>query len=373
MSEGRTQESWIPRRPHRVAPALASIRLILTARVFLTAPGSHIGLNITAVNNQKVLQRHGVEVEVWPTQSVKELRERLVVDWRKHGRAGRPITHVIISAPGWIHPLHLSELAQVWPNIQFTVLNHSDIPYFCIDRFGTRNNRMLLDLFLHTHNIAVAANNQRVVRALSETFGRQVSLLTNLYDCQSFVELSSHRRDYDPLRVGSFGAGRPWKNQLAAAYAAVPLARRLRVFLEYYVNSRRPDGGERMIESRGELFQDLPGARLLEVPWSPWPRFRSVVRSMDVLISPSFSETFCVVAADGIAEGTPSVVGPAMEWTPRSWQCEPHDPESIMLTAMGLLADPHAVDDGRRYLREYVHNGIDRWIRYLTGQPEVRI
>lgn len=364
-------ETRIPHRPHRVAPELESIRLILTARVFLAAPGSHIGLNITVTNNMKVLQRHGVEAEVWPTQSVKELRSRLAADWRGRGQT-RPVTHVVISAPGWIHPTHLGELAGVWPNIEFTVLNHSDIPYFCIDKFGTRNNRMLLDLFLQTHNIRVAANNPRVARSLSETFGRQVSLLTNLYDCETFVELTAHRKDHDSLRIGSFGAGRPWKNQLAAAYAAVPLARRLRVFLEYYVNSRRPDGGERIIESRDELFDDLPGTKLFEVPWAAWPRFRAIVRTMDLLISPSFTETFCVVAADGIAEGTPSVVGPAMEWTPRSWQCDPHDPESIMNVAMGLLHDPHAVDDGRRYLRQYVHRGIDLWIRYLTSQPEVR-
>lgn len=338
----------------------------------MAAPGSHIGLNITATNNMKVLQRQGIEAEVWPTQTVNELRSRLAADWRGRGQT-RPITHVVISAPGWIHPTHLGELAGIWPNIEFTVLNHSDIPYFCIDKFGTRNNRMLLDLFLHTHNIRVAANNPRVSRSMTENFGRHVSLLTNLYDCATFVEPVEHRRNPDPVRIGSFGAGRPWKNQLAAAYAAIPIARRTNnAFLEYYVNTRRPDGGERIIESRDELFHDFPGTKLVEVPWSPWPRFRSIVRTMDLLISPSFTETFCVVAADGIAEGTPSVVGPAMEWTPRGWQCDPHDPESIIDVGMRLLHDQNAVDDGRRYLRQYVHRGIDLWIRYLTGQSEVR-
>ena len=41
-----------------------------------------------------------------------------------------------------------------------------------------------------------------------------------------------------------------------------------------------------------------------------WPRFRDIVRTMDLLFSPSFDETFCVVCADGIAEGVPSVVTP---------------------------------------------------------------
>jgi hypothetical protein len=364
-------ESMIPRRPHRVVPELESVRLILTARLFMKAAGSNIGLNITADNNMKVLQRHHVDVEVWPTQNIKELRDQLSADYRR--KDSRPITHVVISAPGWIHPEHLADLAHVWPNIEFCVLNHSGLTYFQIDKFGMRNNKMLMDYQLPRHNMRVAANNSRTAAWMSEALGSQVVLLTNLYEPHSFVEPTGYRVDHDPLRVGSFGAGRPHKNQLAAAEAAVVLARRRRVRLEFYVNSRRPDGGERIIESRDELFDGLAGTKKFEIPWLPWPKFRQVVRTMDIMLSPSFDETFCVVVADGIAEGVPSVVGTAMEWAPKYWQVsDTHDPFAIAHAAMALLHDPHAMHDGRQALRRYVDQGIDRWIRYLTRQPEIR-
>lgn len=359
-------ETLIERRPHHVAPALESIRLILTARVFMQAPGSHIGLNITAGNNMKVLRRHGVHVETWPTQTVKDLWTRLAAD------KGRPITHVVISAPGWIHPDSVENLSKRWPETEFTILNHSGLAYLSIDRNGVRNNRALLDLALYCHNIRVAGNNPRLARWLSAAFGREALHLPNLYDTDSFVEPVALRKDHDPIRVGGFGAGRPWKNQLVAAEAAVELARRLKVGLELYVNSRRPDGGERIIESRDELFRALPGTKKFEIPWAAWPRFRHIIRTMDILFSPSFDETFCVVVADGIAEGIPSVVGPAMEWCPKSWQCDPHDPESLMRVAMGLLHDPQAVHDGRHALKCHVDAGIRLWLRYLTRQPQLQ-
>ncbi len=363
-------EELIPRRPHHVSPALESVRLILTARLFMRAPGSHIGLNITADNNQKVLRRYGVDVEVWPTQNVKELRSRLAADFRR--KDARRITHVVISAPGWVHPNDLVKLCEVWPNIEFVVLNHSGVTYFDIDRFGMRNNRLLIDLALSAHNLRVAANNPRVANWLSETFGHKVVLLTNLYDPQGFVEPVVRRKDHDPLRVGSFGAGRYHKNLLAASEGAVLLARRLGVRLEFYVNSRRPDGGERLIESRGELFAGMRGATVKEVPWEPWYQFRRTVREMDIMIMPSHDETFCVVVADGIAEGVVSVVSPAIEWTPKYWQCDPCDPSSMLHIGMALLHDSHSVYDGREHLKRYVDSGIVRWIRYLTRQSEVQ-
>jgi hypothetical protein len=87
---------------------------------------------------------------------------------------------------------------------------------------------------------------------------------------------------------------------------------------------------------------------------------------MDLLFSPSFDETFCVVAADGIAEGVPSVVTGALEWTPPSWWCKPYDPASVANVAMGLLHDRHAIHEARKALVRHVNDGVSRWIDYLT-------
>jgi glycosyltransferase involved in cell wall biosynthesis len=350
------------RRPHNVNPELASLRVILAVKNFAAIPGvCHIGLGVTALNTMKVLRRYGVQVETWSAQSFGELKAQLA----KHTNDARPITHVIISSPAWIQPADFGWFSFTYPEIEFVQLNHSGTAYLSIDKYGIRNIRQVIDLELSTHNVRVAFNNPRGTDWSSGAFGYDALLLPNLYDTESFVTPAPPRKDHDPLRVGSFGAGRPWKNQLTAAEAAVQLARRLGVPLELYVNTKRPDGGERMIESRKELFDGLPGCKIVEVPWAPWPKFRDIVAQMDILFSPSFDETFCVVAADGIAEGVPSVTTPALEWTPRNWWCEPWDPSSIVRVAMGLLHDPHPVHDARISLTKFVNNGVNLWLKYL--------
>jgi glycosyltransferase involved in cell wall biosynthesis len=361
----RSEELGGARRPHHVAPELSSARVILAVKNFAAIAGvCHIGLGVTASNTLKVLRRSGVHVEAWAVQTTKELQDRLA----RHAGDARPITHIIVSAPSWVQPDEFGWLCYHYPDIEFVQLNHSGTSYLSIDKFGIRNIRRCIDLELATHNLRVASNNPRVAKWLSESFGFSCLLLPNLYDCESFVNPIPVKHHASPLKVGSFGAGRPWKNQLSAAEAAVQLGRRLGVQVELWVNTKRPDGGERMIESRKELFDLLPGMKLVEVPWARWPTFRDIVATMDIMFSPSFDETFCVVVADGIAEGVPSVVTGAIEWTPPGWQCEPYDPTSIVASAVGLLHDHNqSMHDARQRLRGYVHRGLHRWHDYLVG------
>jgi len=358
------------RRPHHVHPHISTARVILAVKNFANTPGvCHVGLSVTAANTAKVLRRHGVQAEMWMCQKAPDLYKKLEAE---SGR-GRPITHVIVSAPSWVQPFHFAELCGRYPEIEFVQLNHSGTSYLSIDKFGIRNIRAVIDLESSVHNLRVAFNNPRGAMWAENALGGGNLHLPNLYDTASFVHPSPQRRDHDPLRIGSFGASRPWKNQLSAAEAAVELARRLGVDLELYVNSGRPEnlhGGQRMIESRKELFHDLPHAKLIEVKWAQWPMFRRIVRRMDLLFSPSFDETFLVVAADGIAEGVPSVVTGAVEWAPRHWWADPWDPTSIAKVGMGLLHDRHAAHDGQVALTQHVQAGAHAWLAYLLRHHE---
>jgi hypothetical protein len=331
----------------------------------------HIGLGVTATNTLKVLRRNGIHAEAWAVQTAKELRDRLANaarDARNTLNTHKPITHVIVSAPSWVQPQDFKAFCFLYPDIEFVQLNHSGCAYLSIDKFGIRNIRECIDLELSVHNMRVAGNNPRFTRWTSSTFGCETLLLPNLYDVQSFVNPYPRRPLGSKILIGSFGAARPWKNQLTAAEAAVQLARRLGVRLEFYVNSKRPDGGERMIESRNELFHNLAGCNLIEVPWQPRPCFRDTVANMHILFQPSFDETFNVVTADGIAEGVASVAAPSIEWAPQDWWCEPSDPGSMVKVAMSLLTDQQAVEDGRRHLKDFVSNGIRKWMDFLLHQ-----
>lgn len=356
-------------RPHNVNPAMATIRVVFAMKNFSNIPGvCHLGLTISMGNTAKVLRKYGIHADIWPVQTAVKLKERLIKETDK-GHC-RPITHVVISSPAWVQPSDFLELCSLFPETEFIQLNHSGAAYLSIDKYGIRNIREVLDLEKTLHNMKVASNNIRVAESLRNMFGAKVLLLTNLYDTHSFVEPYKIRTVGKCLRIGSFGASRPWKNQLNAAQAAVQMARRLSADLEFYVNSKRPDGGERMIESRKELFNNLPGCKLIDVPWEQWPAFRRTVGCMDLMFHASFSETFSVITADGIAEGVPSVTSSALEWTPRSWWCDTDDPTDMATVGMRLMGDAHAIHDARKGLREFVAAGVQRWVNYLLHKDD---
>lgn len=367
-------------RPHNVNPALSSVRVIFTVKNFSHTPGvCHIGLTTTAQMNMKMLRSIGIAAECWQTRTAAELQAQLVADAAK---GGNPVTHVIVSSPAWIFPTTalaisstngkdkgpgFAELCAAWTEIEFVQQNHSGCAYLSIDKFGIRNIRAVLDLSLDLHNLRVAANNGRVRGFLNQLNHGKVLYLPNLYDYTSFIDPYTPQKIGDTLRIGSFGASRPWKNQLLAAEGAFMLSKAMGLKLELYVNSKRPDGGERMIESREELFHNLPGCKLIDVPWQPWPIFRSTIAQTHLSIQASFDETFDVCAADSVAVGVPCITSQAIEWTPGYWQCDTCDPASVVRVGLCLLAEPHtAIADSRRKLKHFVTDGIQTWIDYLV-------
>jgi hypothetical protein len=359
-------------RPHAVNPEKSTVRVILAIKNFAAIQGvCHIGLGVTALNTMKVLQRNGVFVESWATQTYKELAAKLLVAERdRTGTTSQyahiPITHVIVSAPSWIQPEDFQELALTYPHIEFVQLNHSGCAFLSIDKYGIRNIKAATELQLALHNFRIAGNNSRFTNWVARGLNSPCLHLPNLYDTESFLPVA-HQELGDTLRIGSFGASRPWKNQLTASEAAVQLARTTGRKLEFYVNSKRPDGGERMIESREELFDGLRDAKLIYVPWERWPKFRQTVGHMHLLFQPSFDETFNVVTADGIAVGVPTVAASSIEWTPRTWWAIPEDPSSLVSVGLALLHDKNAINEARRLLIDYVDSGVRMWERYLHG------
>ena len=356
-------------RPHQCGPTRASARVVLAVKNFASTPGvCHIGLGVTAANTMRVLRRAGYYCEVLAAQTAPELRAKIAAlqdDARRTGKI--PVSHVIVSAPSWVQPGDFKALALDHADVEWVQLNHSGCAYLSIDKFGVRNIRAVAELALELHNVRVAGNNPRFVRWMDRAVAPCLHL-PNLYDPETFREPLPPRQRPLPgsvLRVGCFGASRPWKNQLTAAESAVELARTLGVEVHLYVNSKRPDGGERMIEARGELFHRQRDCKLVEVPWEAWATFRRTISTMHLLYQPSFDETFNVVTADGIAEGVPSVTTSAIEWTPRDWWADPCDPGSLTKVALHLLHDPYAVADARAALKAYTAAGLELWREYL--------
>jgi hypothetical protein len=110
----------------------------------------------------------------------------------------------------------------------------------------------------------------------------------------------------------------------------------------------------------------LPHVRVVENGWQTWPQFRRTVRHMHLLLQPSYTETFNVVTADGVAEGVPSVVSEAIEWAPDYWKAKVDDVHHIAIIGQKLLRDKRAPKRGLKALKSYNQRAMQAWDQFLA-------
>ncbi|MGA7411590.1 MAG: hypothetical protein WBW33_14005 [Bryobacteraceae bacterium] len=333
------------------------MRVILAYKNFAANRNiSHIGLGVAAINTAKVLRREGISTDVWPILSPADLDAKLAV---------APVDHVIISAP-WIPTPDLQELCTRYPNTQFAVNCHSNVGFLQADRNGVKLLREAMELELGNSNFHLAGNSRRFCDWLTEAFGAPCAFLPNLYFLSEEQPWSSRVFTGGTLRIGVFGATRPLKNLMSAAGAALEISRDLRVPLELWMSAGRAEGGgETVMAAVKEMLLNLPHVTLMLNGWQSWPKFRKVVSHMNLLLQPSYTESFNMVTADGIAEGVPSAVSRAIDWAPEYWKADVDDVLDIARVGRQLLHDGRATADGWKALVRFNQGGMHAYKRYL--------
>jgi glycosyltransferase involved in cell wall biosynthesis len=351
--------------PHSVSPLAATARVIHVTKTNDAASLSHVGLGVTACCTSKTLRKNGIWSEVWPCTSAEMLREKLVAaDARAVARNEVPPSHVVIHAP-WIQTDDLARLARDFPETTFIVISHSNWGFLAADPHAVKLMREAAHLQRSTHNVRIGGNAQKFVAVASEIWGVDVAWVPNLYDMTTPFAAARPPWPGRTLRLGLFGAARMLKNGVTATAAAIQLSMRYRVPTELYVSAERADG-EVVVNAIRELTDDVPDVTLVYSGWQSWAKFRHLVATMDLLLQPSFTESFNVVTADGIAEGVPSVVSPAIDWAPARWQANPDDADDVANVADYLLHARAATDDGRAALTAYVTKGLAQWREFLV-------
>ena len=318
---------------------------------------SHIGLGVSALNTAKVLRRHGIKTDVWPIVSAAELRAKL---------GDCPADHVIVSAP-WIPTSELLKLSSEFHDTKFAVNCHSNVGFLQADRNGVKLMREMMELEMGSHNLRVAGNSLRFCRWIQFTFGAPCAYLPNLYFLHDRHGWPHKSFSGGALRIGVFGATRPMKNLMSAAGAALEISRALRSPLELWLSAGRAEGGgESVLGAVKEMLHGLPHVQLKLNGWQSWPSFRQTVAHMHLLLQPSYTESFNMVTADGVAEGIPSAVSDAIDWAPDDWKADVDDVLDISRVGRRLLFDPHAAMDGLRALEAHVADGIRAYEHYFA-------
>jgi hypothetical protein len=363
-------------RPHHTDPSRESVRLVLAYKNFAAHKNiSHIGLGVAALNTSATLRRLGYWVEVWAISTADELEHRLATAQAAAVRDKQHlVSHVVISAP-WIPTDRMQRLLMTFPAVDFATVSHSNMGFLMADPSGIRLLREATELTIGNPNLELAGNCTRFCEAWGQSYGVRPRFLPNLYDV-STIRSVGHRPPWrcGPIRVGVFGAIRPLKNQVTAVSAAIQLGARLRTDTEIWMSTGRTEGGGTVELAIQQLTANLaPHVRVIPTGWRSWPAFRAIVARMHVLLNVSYTESFCMVAADGIAEGVASVVSEAIDWTPADWMASVDDASAIASVAHRLLYDTHAVDHGQHKLRQYVNHGVPQWVAYLRGAPDASV
>ncbi len=333
-------------------------KLILAYKNFAANQNiSHIGLGVSAINTSKVLRRQGIRTEVWPIVSARDLSERLARD---------PASHVVVSAP-WIASTEFQHLTTTYPDTWFAVNCHSNVGFLQADANGVRLVREAIDLETGTFNFHLAGNSARHPPPPASPYPAPWADLPNRY------YLESNAPPYRPLysggclNIGAFGATRPLKNFMSAAGAALEISRGLKATLDLWVSAGRCEGGgDSILRAVHAMLDGVPGVRIVENGWQSWPQFRKVAGHMHLLLQPSYTESFNMVTADGVAEGVPAVVSEAIDWAPDHWKAKTDDVFDIARIGRSLLSDPYAGRDGFQALQLHNENGLKAWKTFLS-------
>jgi hypothetical protein len=243
-------------------------------------------------------------------------------------------THVIIEAL-WVVPEKFEILTKLYPTVKWIIRSHSEITFLA-------NEGMAMDWirrYVAYKNVYVATNSTLTLLDLRTILHMQYSaevarqsciFLPNYYPVAEPAQPSPHIDLPNHVHIGCFGAIRPMKNQLIQAIAAIRYADMYGKTLHFHLNNgRQEQGGNSALRNIRDLFNNTRH-ELIEHGWMKHAEFLKVVRQMDVVLQVSLTESFCIVAADAVANSVPLVTSDEVPWTNRFSQADATDANDIV-------------------------------------------
>jgi hypothetical protein len=279
-------------------------------------------------------------------------------------------TLVIIEAY-WMRPKKLVDLEERFPGLPIVIRGHSSTPFLADDWMGFPWAMEYLAL-----GGTVGQNDPRHVdemRFLAQyLYGierdearRRVPFLPNTYPDRATVVVKEQIPG--EIDIGCFGAIRSFKNQVGQAIAAMMFAETIGCKLRFHINGDRLERGGQSVSRALDAIFATGRAELVRHDWIPTHEdFLSLVASMDIVMQASFAETFCIVAADAVSQGVPTVMSAEIPWAPKSLQADP-------TSTMDMTAKLHAAwwhkslwgYESRASLRHYAAETRRTWLRFL--------
>jgi len=329
------------------------------------------GLLNSATFVSEMLVSNGIEAKV------AQVRDNNCID--------REVSHfkptIVFIEALWVVPSKFEVLTRLHPKVKWVVRLHSNTPFASFEGNFTDWVQRYLD---YGPNVFINANAHEMFSTLNlllenrysrhnDIFGnkvdvsKHVSFLPNFYPVNDHAA-PKHPHHGDEIQVGCFGAIRPLKDQLLQAIAAIRFAEGLGKPLAFHINVGRYEGrGEPILKNLQNLFALQPKARLIEHCWMSHADFVAVVKKMDVGCQVSFSETFCIVAADLVNQNVPIVVSSEIAWVdPKFHASTTSVAEIAEKLNLAYHSDHYDLDRNKERLRNHSQSAEKMWLDWVA-------
>ena len=275
-------------------------------------------------------------------------------------------THVMIEAL-WVVPEKFDVLLQLYPEIEWNVRIHSKAPFLANEGIAFDWMNRYEDIKSKYSNFSMSTNDFDFSDDLSIVMG-EYAHLPNIYVVDKKFTINTYDNHPDVIDIGCFGAIRPMKNQLEQAIAAIIFAETQALTLRFHMNSGRSEQkGDQAMNNIIALFEANPDHTLVLHGWMDHEHFTDLVRTMDLGMQVSFSESFNIVTADFVKFDIPIIVSHDITWMSRLYKSSATNTESIVnkLKFAYKFRKFNLQYLNKLSLNNYNHLAISSWASYL--------
>ena len=124
-------------------------------------------------------------------------------------------------------------------------------------------------------------------------------------------------------------------------------------------------GSNSILKNLRLLFENMETHVLIEHEWYPHEQFISMLKSMDIGMQVSFSETFNIVGADMCHVGLPIITSKEVLWSPSFVHADPTETKDILVNMKKVWRFRKTTIPSRLcqyYLNTYSRTSLKQWL-----------
>lgn len=236
-----------------------------------------------------------------------------------------------------------------YPNTDFYMHLHSNIPFFSEEGFGFHRVDEI-----QRSGIKIIFNNKGASTAIDRSL-----YLPNIYKASE--QKFSKKEPDQYLDVVCPGSVRSLKNIPMQLLCARQIAQELGKHLRFHFNSSRREGGDTAINSINGIKQLYRDITLVDIPWLEHEDFLKYLSNMDLGMQVSLTESFNMVTADMVHVGIPIVVSDTINWVHAASRVEPNNSEDIIHAANVALGNRYIIEDNQARLAYHSLQAVGMW------------